>query len=975
MSPLPIPNTQWNRIQEIFSAAADLPRAEQSALLDSRCGGEPLVREEVESLLRADASGDADVLSAIGGEADDLLRDAGILGSRLGDYRVIRELGQGGMGTVYLAERDDENYRKQVAIKVVRRGMDTDELLGRFRHERQILANLDHPYIARLIDGGSTTDGRPFLVMDYVQGQPIDAYCVHRNLDIPSRLRLFIRVCEAVAEAHRNLIVHRDLKPGNILVTAEGVPKLLDFGVARLLEAGTDPAWPATAGTASLLTPEYASPEQVLGLPATTSIDVYALGVVLYEVLTGVRPQKMKNRTPAEVDRVVCQTEVRRPSTVVTGPLGRQLLGDLDNIVLMAMQKEKSRRYASVDLMAEDIRRHLAGLPVMACRDSLTYRASKHLRRHRWAVAAACLVAGSLIAGAAVATLEAGRARAARVVAEAQRQAAETQRRAAESERKSADRERLRAEAETRSAQTERDRAARRLTEMVTLADHSLFDVDDAIARLPGTTAVRRQVVASTLRFLEKLPAEAAGDERLQYLLSVAYLKIADAQGYPLLPNLGDRAGALTNYHRAMQWNAPLLAQHPDNAQYLSQAVRIQTKTGAVLSWEGRTADALAMQLAALPAAQRLALMKPRELEFRLPEAEVYSQLASAYISNDVSQFLAWSRRQVEALVRLNQDLPGNQDVKLQLAGAYSQLGQALQAQPERSITTPLEPYRQSIALREEVLAASPSDVVARRGLMISYSNLGELLYSPIVPSAGDVVSARLYAEKVVSLARGLLAADPNNNLARFDLANSLLRQGWLEPEADGLEESLNSLRQAEAILKSLREGDPASRPMIRALTQAQEYVGHRYRQLGHPGEALAAYQRSLDLAEKSLAEGSKDVNLPVQVILDEQDIAIVLAAEGNRKAIELAGKAIGQAELRMATAKDKDRAQCLIAAAWGKLAAVQQTLGDCQAAGEAGRKAIAVWNALAANGGRNSMETELAAARKVLRGCALEAR
>ena len=246
----PKSDQQWKRVQEIFSAAAELPFAEQPAFLDTECAGDPELRAEVESLLRADRTSDGAVVAAIGAEAEVLIRDSLIVGARLGDYRVVRELGHGGMGTVYLAERDDQHYRKQVAIKVVKRGMDTADVLGRFRYERQILANLDHPYVARLIDGGSTPDGRPFFVMDYVQGQPIDDYCNNQNLDVAARFRLFLLVCEAVFEAHRNLIVHRDLKPGNILVTSEGIPKLLDFGVARLLEGGADSVSPATAVSA-----------------------------------------------------------------------------------------------------------------------------------------------------------------------------------------------------------------------------------------------------------------------------------------------------------------------------------------------------------------------------------------------------------------------------------------------------------------------------------------------------------------------------------------------------------------------------------------------------------------------------------------------------------------------------------------------------------------------------------------------------
>ena len=247
--------------------------------------------------------------AAIESEAGALLDDrASLVGTRMGPYRVLKEIGRGGMGSVYLGERDDEHYHKRVAIKVVKRGMDSTEVLARFRHERQILAGLEHPYIARLIDGGTTPDGRPFFVMEYVEGQPIDVYCREHSLNVEQRLRLFLRVCEAVAYAHRALVVHRDLKPGNIFVAAEGIPKLLDFGVAKLLDPATGDSFTFTASATGPLTPEYASPEQIRGLAITTAADVYSLGTILFELLTGTRAQKIETRAPSEIERVVCET-------------------------------------------------------------------------------------------------------------------------------------------------------------------------------------------------------------------------------------------------------------------------------------------------------------------------------------------------------------------------------------------------------------------------------------------------------------------------------------------------------------------------------------------------------------------------------------------------------------------------------------------------------------------------------------------
>jgi len=390
-----LPREDWDRIQEIFLEAVDLPPAERAAFLDRACNSNAEVRGEVESLLRADGTNEAVVFAAIESEAASMLDEPSLVGARLGPYRVLREIGRGGMGAVYLAQRDDEHYRKLVALKVVQRGLDTAGVLARFRHERQILAGFEHPYIARLIDGGTTPDGRPFLVMEYVKGHPIVAYCRERNSDLESRLRLFLRVCEAVSYAHRALVVHRDLKPNNILVSGEGIPKLLDFGVAKLLDPGADPRLTSTSFAMVPLTPAYASPEQVRGLSISPVVDVYALGAILFELLTGTCAQKINTHTPSEIERVVCQTEVQRPSVAARAAGLPRWRGDLDDIILMAMRKESERRYQSVDQLADDIVRYLDGRSVRARQSSFGYRTQKFVGRQRSLILAitVCLIA------------------------------------------------------------------------------------------------------------------------------------------------------------------------------------------------------------------------------------------------------------------------------------------------------------------------------------------------------------------------------------------------------------------------------------------------------------------------------------------------------------------------------------------------------------------------------------------------------
>lgn len=416
----------WEWVNELFSKAVELDPTEREKFLVEACAGNSALRTEVESLLEFDQGNehfieapafvfDPNFVAAAFDQHDPVAMD------RIGPYRVVKEIGRGGMGAVYLAKRDDEAFRKRVAIKLVKRGLDTEDILRHFRHERQILASLDHPNIAKLLDGGTTNDGRPYLVMDYVEGTPLKLYCDEQGLKTEDRLRLFLAVCSAVQYAHQNLIVHRDLKPSNVLVTIDGVPKLLDFGIAKLLDAGNDGQESHTVTQLGVMTPEYASPEQVRGEQVTTATDVYSLGVLLYELLTGRRPYRITSRRPEDVGRVICEQEPLKPSTALQDELtarsgdGRfgaptkdgessrpsvsQLKGDLDNIALMALRKEPLRRYASVAQFADDIQRHLDGLPVTARTDTIRYRTSKFIQRHKLGVTAAAIVVIALAAG------------------------------------------------------------------------------------------------------------------------------------------------------------------------------------------------------------------------------------------------------------------------------------------------------------------------------------------------------------------------------------------------------------------------------------------------------------------------------------------------------------------------------------------------------------------------------------------------
>jgi eukaryotic-like serine/threonine-protein kinase len=419
---------RYQQVKELFQSALKHEGSQRKRFLAEACAGDPSLREEVESLLTSHEEAPSFIESSALEIVSKVLPDQPdkqMVGQRIGPYKVIREIAHGGMGAVYLAFRADDEYQKQVAIKLIKRGMDTDSIIRRFRNERQILANLDHPNIARLIDGGTTEDGLTYFIMDHVEGLPIDAYCDAHKLSIAERLKLFCTVCSAVEYAHQHHVIHRDLKPSNIFINIEGVPKLLDFGIAKLLNPEPPFQTVESVGLGPM-TPDYASPEQVRGETITPASDVYSLGVLLYELLTGHRPYRIKSRTPQEIERVICEEEPERPSRAIgcieevlgsdgtseititpesvsatrdgqSEKLRRYLAGDVDKILLMALRKESERRYPSVDRFSEDIRRHLEGQPVIARKDALYYRSTKFIKRNKATFVAVALTAVILV--------------------------------------------------------------------------------------------------------------------------------------------------------------------------------------------------------------------------------------------------------------------------------------------------------------------------------------------------------------------------------------------------------------------------------------------------------------------------------------------------------------------------------------------------------------------------------------------------
>ena len=561
----------------LFEAALDLPPEQRAAFLDSACGDDRDLRQEVESLLRFLDDAHTDDLFP------PLIRDARaplVLGEQIGPYRVIQEIGSGGMGVVFLAEREDVG--KRVALKLVREGgLASGDRVRRFLLERRVLARLEHPNIARLLDAGVTELRVPYLVMEYVEGTPIDRYCDDHTLPVSERLDLFRTVCQAVHYAHQSLVVHRDLKPSNILVTTDGQVKLLDFGIAKLLADHSSPGLTEPRTGLLMLTPEYASPEQVRGEPVTTASDVYSLGIVLYQLLTGTRPYSLGSRTPAEVERVVSETAPDRPSAAIVGGdvaasrgttaerLQRRLQGDLDTIVLKALSKEPGRRYLSAAQLSDDLRRHLDRLPVLARKDTAAYRTGKFLRRHWIGVGAAALVLISLLAGIAATVWQAQRAEAQRTVAE------------------------------------------ERFRDVRSLATTVLFEIHDAVADLPGATRARALLMRRGLEYLNRLSSQSHGDPGLQGEIAQAYIRLGIAQGNPTGANLGDLTAARMSLTKALMLSSALVKNDSTNLTARRSLGLAHEKLGDVKAWTGDVSGAVADARAALRQWEYLARAQP----------------------------------------------------------------------------------------------------------------------------------------------------------------------------------------------------------------------------------------------------------------------------------------------------------------------------------------------------------------------------
>lgn len=757
--------SQWARVNEVFHRALELEGEARAQYLAEACGDDAALLGEVRSLLAADAQASGFLATPAAAAPTEEAPQA------IGPWRVVRELGRGGMGTVYLVERADGAFTMPAALKLLRRGLDTDDLLARFRDERQILASLEHPNIARLLDGGATPDGRPWLAMEYIEGTTLLDYAKAHALDVPARLALFKKLAAAVQYAHRNLVVHRDLKPGNVLVTKDGEPRLLDFGIAKVLDPVA--AEQRTKTGEQVLTPAYASPEQVRGERVTTAADVWALGVVLYELLTGRRPFEGSGQTLA---RAILEQDMPPPRL---GP-------ELDAILFTALRKEPALRYPSVEALADDLDRLATGLPLRARPATVGYRLGKFVQRNRLAVGAAALVGLSLAGGVVATTLQAREARLARERADASR---------------------ARAEELVDFMLGDLRQKLEPSSRLDVLEDVSKA-VEAYFATVPAaeTSPERR---ARTLQQLATVKLAQSKTDEAEVLVKASRDALAQAPASPAVGLLraaaanlegqvqegrGDLDQSLAAFDEALATLKPLHANAPGDAHLLALTADAWNDRGRLLYFLGRVEDALAAHREAMK------LFGAAELPGREPRfahAKTMMYLGRAQEALGQLDAAEASLRQNLALARaLHDDFPRDNELEDNLAVALNDLGRVLRVSGKPAEAEPLAV--EAVHFSELALARDPDNALRLDGLSASHSFLGRAR-----EELGQLEPALAEFREDVKLSEKLLAKEPDNAFVLAALADGLTNIGRAERKLGHVKEA----REAHERALTYREG------------------------------------------------------------------------------------------------------------------------------------------------------------------------
>jgi eukaryotic-like serine/threonine-protein kinase len=796
----------WREVDAVLSRALELPESERMAHVGTACAGRPDLEAEVRALLaEGDQRGPLDALDAAASVDD----DAGALaGRRVGPYRLLREIGRGGMGSVWLAERDDRQFEKRVAVKLLSAGLPASEAVRRFRGERQILASLEHPHIARLLDAGRSDEGWPFIVMEYVDGVPITDFCRARALPIRARVDLLRTIASTVHFAHQHLVVHLDLKPANILVTADSAPRLLDFGVAKML-APDGVVESATLPLFHLLTPAYASPEQLDGRRVTTASDIYSLGVLCYELLSGARPDRSHSE-PDPPSRAAARIGIEGG-----GAIPGELSGDLDAIVMKAMRPAPHDRYASAEDLAEDLDRYANGQPVAARRGSGRYRARKFVGRQRLGAAAAALVAVVCVGGVCGIMWQ------------------------------------------VRVARRERAAAERRFNDVRQLARSMIFDQYDRIAELPGSTAAREALVTKALQYFDGLSREASTDPSLTLELATAYMRVAEVQFNPSYANLGDTAGALTSLASARRVLEAELARDPASLPAKRLLAQQHLAAGAVHLYLHEQATAQDSVEAGLKLRETLAATGDDKDRFEL--ANAYYRFADVLSSRERAASLAPRRQALEMFEALLTRNPDDENTKRSIALAAKTLGSSL---IDLRRHDEAEPYvTRALAIDEKRVAANPVSSLARLDLSFDLSLLATLR-----THLRDYRGALVYWERTIVVRKALADADPRDARARGRLAFAYLRSSGARYQIGDLRAALVDAQRARSLAEGLLAANPNDAISRSYVAQAWTDIAYDERGLARRvraidrsaqlGRACTAYSRALDGFRTNIALG-----------------------------------------------------------------------------------------------------------------------
>jgi tetratricopeptide (TPR) repeat protein len=748
---------QWQKIEELFAQAIELAPAAQERFLANL---DPPTAAELRQLLQSDALPSEAIADAIGAVATTSARanqpGPTWSGRRIGAYTIDREIGRGGMGAVFEAHRADDQFQKRVALKVALRAPFSESFRSRFHHERQILAGLEHPNIARLLDGGETEEGLPFFAMEFVEGIPIHRYCEEHKLSVRDRLQLFLAVCDAAEYAHQSLIVHRDIKPANVLVSNTGIPKLLDFGIAKLLDEAEAQGGQTQTGLAPV-TPDYCSPEQLRNQKITTRTDVYLLGLLLYELLTGERAQQADTSSPMALEQSICEREPPIASTRARDrndiALSRILEGDLDTIIATATRKEPDQRFPNVSAFVRDIKLYLEGRPITSRPAGTLYRIAKYIRRNRLAVAAAA--AFVIVLGGGIA-----------------------------------------------STLYQAQRAARRFDQVRGIAKSLMFDVHDAIGSLPGSVPAQRIVVETALRYLDALASEASGDPKLLSEIAGGYVRIGGIQGADLIASEGNRTAAMESFQKAEKLLIPILKTESGDDEMAGALADARSSEAELLSRIGKSAEARKLLEEADRVLTPLAASSSAGIKTRRGLALIRMSLARDFGDGpDGIQLAERLDDSMRLLLELNEQF--HADITREVAVSSSIAGSAYLVAKRIDRAIPL--FSRTVDMLETELKKYPHDTNLHRSLMLARAKLADA-YSQPSPLRDSAKALENYS-RMFEQGRWMFESEPSKKSNRIDFAMSSIRYADAFPSGDA--RGLPVLEEGVQILADVIKADP----------------------------------------------------------------------------------------------------------------------------------------------------------------------